>query len=84
MGFSWRGHRETLTSIVDDYLNITRIELGTMKYAFETIDLRTLIEDVLAELKPNIQKAPVAFSFMKLSLIPSKLRPVEFLFVADQ
>ena len=47
----------TLTSIVDDYLNVTRIELGTMKYAFETIDLKTLIEDVIAELKPNIDKA---------------------------
>lgn len=47
----------TLTNIVDDYLNVTRIELGTMKYAFETIDLKTLIEDVIAELKPNIDKA---------------------------
>lgn len=47
----------TLTSIVDDYLNVTRIELGTMKYAFETIDLKTLIEDVIAELKPNIDKS---------------------------
>jgi signal transduction histidine kinase len=47
----------TLTSIVDDYLNVTRIELGTMKYAFETIDLKSLIEDVIAELKPNIDKA---------------------------
>lgn len=47
----------TLTSIVDDYLNVTRIELGTMKYAFETIDLKSLVEDVIAELKPNIDKA---------------------------
>ncbi len=47
----------TLTNIVDDYLNVTRIELGTMKYAFETLDLKTLIEDVIAELKPNIDKA---------------------------
>lgn len=47
----------TLTSIVDDYLNVTRIELGTMKYAFETLDLKTLIEDVIGELKPNIDKA---------------------------
>ena len=54
---------ETLATIVDDYLNITRIELGTMKYAFETIDLKMLVEDVVAELKPSIQKAPIAFSF---------------------
>lgn len=47
----------TLASIIDDYLNITRIELGTMKYAFETVDLRTLIKDVVAELKPSIDKA---------------------------
>lgn len=54
----------TLTSIVDDYLNVTRIELGSMKYAFETIDLHTLIEDVIGELKPNIDKATgIKFSF---------------------
>ena len=54
---------KTLTSIVDDYLNITRIELGTMKYAFETIDWRALIDDILGELKPNIEKSGLAFSF---------------------
>ncbi len=53
----------TLTSIVDDYLNITRIELGTMKYAFETIDLKCLVEDTIAELKPNIDKSGLAFAF---------------------
>ncbi len=54
----------TLASIVDDYLNVTRIELGSMKYAFETMDLKTMIEDVIAELKPNIDKAVnVKFTF---------------------
>ena len=53
----------TLVSIVDDYLNISRIELGSMKYAFETIDLRALIEDTIAELKPNIEKSGLRFSF---------------------
>jgi len=53
----------TLTSIVDDYLNITRIELGSMKYAFETISLRALIEDVIGELKPTINKSGLDFSF---------------------
>jgi len=54
---------KTLTSIVDDYLNVSRIELGTMKYAFETIDLRMLIEDTIAELKPNIDKSGLKFAF---------------------
>lgn len=54
---------ETLTTIVNDYLNITRIELGTMKYAFDTVDLKALVEDVVAELKPNIEKSGLVFSF---------------------
>lgn len=53
----------TLTTIVDDYLNITRIELGSMKYAFDTIDLRLLVEDVLGELKPSIEKSKLQFTF---------------------
>lgn len=53
----------TLVNIVNDYLNISRIELGGMKYAFETIDLKNLIDDLVAELKPNIDKSGVKFSF---------------------
>jgi len=52
----------TLVTIVNDYLNISRIELGAMKYAFETIDLKNLIEDLAAELKPNIDKTGVKFT----------------------
>jgi signal transduction histidine kinase len=51
----------TLVNIVNDYLNISRIELGTMKYAFDTVDLKLLMQDVVAELKPNIEKAPIKF-----------------------
>ena len=54
----------TLVAIVNDYLNVSRIELGAMKYAFETIDLKAMIEDVVAELKPNIDKTGVKFSFV--------------------
>jgi signal transduction histidine kinase len=54
---------KTLASIVDDYLNLTRIELGTMKYAFETIDLRTMVEEVIGELGPNLKKDGLSFTF---------------------
>ncbi len=47
----------TLASIVDDYLNVSRIELGSIRYTFETINLKDLVENVIAELKPNIDKA---------------------------
>ena len=55
---------ETLTHIVDDYLNISRIELGTLKYTFENLDLRELVDDVIAELKPNIEKSETKLSFI--------------------
>ena len=54
---------KTLANIVDDYLNLTRIELGTMKYAFDTVDLKTLVEDVIGELGPNIKKDGLEFTF---------------------
>ena len=54
---------KTLATIVDDYLNVTRIELGTMKYAFDTFDLKNLIEDVIGELGPNLKKDTIRFSF---------------------
>ncbi|MES2216500.1 MAG: HAMP domain-containing sensor histidine kinase [Patescibacteria group bacterium] len=55
---------KTLTSIVDDYLNLTRIELGSMKYAFETLDFKVLVQDVIGEIKPNIEKTKLKFSFI--------------------
>lgn len=54
---------KTLTSIVDDYLNISRIELGTMKYAFSVLDLKTMVSNVMGELKPNIEKSGLVMSF---------------------
>jgi len=54
----------TLVSIVDDYLNVSRIELGTMKYVFDTIDLKLLIQDTVAEIKPNIDRSRLKFSFV--------------------
>jgi signal transduction histidine kinase len=55
---------KTLTSIVDDYLNISRIELGSMKYAFDTVDMKALVSDTIAELKPNIDRSKLSFSFV--------------------
>lgn len=55
---------KSLTNIVEDYLNLTRIELGSMKYAFDATDLRLLIENVIAELKPTIdEKKDVKFTY---------------------
>jgi signal transduction histidine kinase len=53
----------TLASIVDDYLNISRIELGTMKYSFDVIDLKDMVDHVIGELMPNIEKKGLEFTF---------------------
>lgn len=60
---------KTLANIVDDYLNVSRIELGTMKYSFEIIDYKKMLQDVIEELKPNIQKSKLDFS---LNFLPNK------------
>jgi signal transduction histidine kinase len=54
---------KTLAVIVDDYLNISRIELGAMKYAFEIMDLKDLTENVIGELKPNVEGKGLGISF---------------------
>jgi len=53
----------TLTNIVNDYLNISRIELGTMKYNFTTLDLKELVDNVIGELRPNLEKKGLKLSF---------------------
>jgi signal transduction histidine kinase len=62
----------TLTNIVDDYLNISRIELGTMKYSFDVLNLRELVDSVIGELKPNIDKSGLAFAFVQTPANPNE------------
>jgi signal transduction histidine kinase len=63
---------KTLTNIVDDYLNISRIELGTMKYSFEVMDFKDIVTHVIAELKPNIDKSGLKFNFSTNPLNPQE------------
>jgi len=54
----------TLNAVVDDYLNISRIELGTMKYDFIPLSLKDLVDTTVAELKPNIDRSGVSWSYV--------------------
>ncbi len=47
---------------VDDFLNISRIEQGRMKYDFVDIDLLKLVTDVYNEQKPNVEKKGLTFT----------------------
>ncbi len=46
-----------LVNIIEDFLNISRIEQGRMKYEFSTVDLRKLAQEVIGEMKPTVDQA---------------------------
>ena len=46
----------SLAIVVEDYLNISRIEMGTVRYDFKTLDLRKLVEEVVQEFTPVVKK----------------------------
>ena len=54
---------ENLVHIVGDFLNISRIEQNKMKYELAPLDLKKLVEDLVKELKPNIDRVGLGFSF---------------------
>lgn len=78
---------KTLANVVEDYLNVSRIELGNMKYYFSDQDAKKLIEDVIAEIEPNIKKAGIGFSFTAspddytISADPDKIKQVFMNFI---
>ncbi|MBI5133820.1 MAG: hypothetical protein HZA81_00300 [Candidatus Taylorbacteria bacterium] len=52
---------KTLANVVEDYLNISRIELGTMKYDLREIDFKDMVKEVVNEQKPNIDAKGLKF-----------------------
>lgn len=52
-----------LESVIEDYLNITRIELGTMKYQIGPVDLKTLTENLVKEAGPAVTRNKLTISF---------------------
>lgn len=71
---------KTLANIVDSYLNISRIELGTMKYSFEVLNMKEMVENVIGELKPNIEKSGLKFTFSTIPTNPQE----RFMISADR
>jgi signal transduction histidine kinase len=47
---------DSLTDLVEDFLNISRIEQGRMKYEMTKFDLGELAKQVINEVKPNIDQ----------------------------
>jgi len=52
----------SLADVVQDFLDVSRIEQGKMKYDFEKVDLKDLTQEVVGELKPNLSQAGLEIS----------------------
>lgn len=75
---------ERLVKLVDEFLDITRIEQGRTRYDFEQVDLNTLTEDVVKELQPRAAEAGLSIIMKassqigKVSMDSEKIRNVIF------
>ena len=67
---------DNLVSIVSDFLDVSRIEQGRMKYDFTQFDVAKLAEQIVTELKPNIDDKK-----LKLNL---KVSDGDYMVNADQ
>ncbi len=54
---------QSLLLIVGDYLNVSRMEQGRMKYDIAEFDLRALVDDTVKELSPNVSYAGLTLNF---------------------
>lgn len=54
---------QRLVYIVNDMLDVTHIESGRLKYAFEDVRLVNLVNDVVEELKQNAVRKKLKFNF---------------------
>ncbi len=54
---------QRLVNIIEDFLNVTRIELGTMKYEMSEINVKDMTKKIIEELRPNIEDKGLGVSF---------------------
>ncbi len=52
-----------LVLIIEDFLNLSRIEQGRMKYDFAPTDIEAMVKSVVDELLPTIKTAGLSISF---------------------
>jgi|SRR3989344_604842 len=54
---------QSLIVIVNEFLDVSRIEQGRMKYEMSDFDVRKLVEETVAELRPNVEQKGLKFTF---------------------
>jgi len=78
---------ERLVKLVDEFLDITRIEQGRTKCNFEEKDIKEIVESVVSELRPKAEPKGLKVSIeyktndTKLTVDEEKIRHVAFNFV---
>lgn len=78
---------ERLVKLVDEFLDITRIEQGRTKFSFESSDINELVAGVVGELKDRAKAAGITIHFANSNEIdnvymdPEKIRHVVFNYV---
>jgi signal transduction histidine kinase len=60
--------------IVDDFLSVTRIELGTFGYDFKNIDIREIVKSVAEEQSPAVARAKLEIRVQNDSAEPCLIR----------
>lgn len=56
---------DSLVIMVEDFLNVSRIEQGGMKYEFSVVDVGGLVDETVATLSANVEKAGLQISVDK-------------------
>ncbi|HEC30525.1 MAG TPA: sensor histidine kinase [Candidatus Yonathbacteria bacterium] len=54
-----------LVVIVEDFMDISKIEAGRMKYEFTTVDLEKMTEEVVEELKQSVERTNLEINLNK-------------------
>jgi signal transduction histidine kinase len=52
-----------LVTIVGDFLDVSRIEQGRMKYDFKNFNIQELVNQVMTEQKPNVEKMGLKLNY---------------------
>lgn len=54
---------QKLVLVIEDFLNVTRIELGRMKYDVTEFSFNKLVSNVIGEQKPNVERRGLTISY---------------------
>jgi signal transduction histidine kinase len=51
---------DRLVVIIDDFMDVSRIESGDMRYQFKDFDMKPLVKEVVEELRPSVEKSKLS------------------------